>query len=153
MDDIIVQVIDESAVIEINSSDIVTIDIAGTQGPAGPGGVNITNSAIAGMTISSYHAVVLLNGLLYHADNSTISHANYVVGVSAQSGVSGNSIQYQCAGELSGGSFIQNTRYFVGLDGNLTSSIPQSPNWLKSIAIAKDNSTLVINLGQTILRG
>lgn len=130
---------------------IETISV-GIQGPTGPL-ATVDMSAEAGMNISSYHAVVLINGLLYHADYTDPTHADHVVGIASQSGLSGTTVNYRAGGELSGGTFVTNSKYFVGAGGALTATVPQPPNWLKSMAIAKDNSTVIVELGQTILRG
>jgi hypothetical protein len=122
------------------------------QGPPGPQGLSAAQFlAECGVTISSGTVVVMVNGLLYPADPTNPDHAALVVGISTQAGAQGMMISVYSSGELTGESLVQGSRYYVGLNGALTTTaIAPGATWAKCVGLAATSSTLVIQTSQPI---
>lgn len=123
----------------------------GPEGPTGPGGGSGA-TVIAGETISGHRAVAILGGLAYLADPTNPAHGLAIIGVVRDAASIGNSCTYYTAGEITGGSFVSDTDYFVGLLGTL-SSTPSAvgATWMKRLGTTVSSSTLVLEFDPTIL--
>lgn len=151
-----VQVVSPNNVVVSTSPSQVQLITQGVQGPAGPqgpAGTGAITSFTAGANISGDTAVVLIGGLLYEADPTNLSHAQAVVGVATQGGVTGATIQVATNGNIvSGGAWSVNQIYWIGLNGVLTNS----PNisgavWLKQVGIAQTSSQLLVEMQSTVI--
>lgn len=124
----------------------------GYQGIPGAAGAGATISIVTGEAISAYQVVAMVNGLGYIADPTDINHANSIIGLATQSGILGDSIVVAPIGTVSGGSFVANAIYYVGLTGTLnTTQLPIGAVWTKLIGIGESASKVIINMGETIL--
>jgi hypothetical protein len=135
--------------VTVSGTGEITVVTVGYQGPPGTGTGG--GSETAGTSISADTAVVLIGGLLYPANPTNLAHAGKVIGVASQSGLVGATINYQFAGEVAGGSWTQDSFYFVGLNGVL-STTPNASGavWSQLIGYAKSSSVLVVNTGQPV---
>lgn len=136
--------------ITVAGSNIRVVTI-GTQGPPGVGQGASGGTAIAGEVISADKVVILSGGKLYHADPTNIAHAGKVVGIASQSGAMGAPIMYQQAGEVPGGSYTQDSFYFLGLNGALsTTQNASGAVFSQLIGYAKTTSVFVVQMGQPV---
>lgn len=148
----------ESTVLEVPqpiASTVVSVaqEIVSTVVNIGGSGSNSQTafSANAGESISAQTACALVNGLLYEADPTNPTHALCPIVISTQSGLTGAAIEYQTTGEVTGGSFVQGSRYHVGLNGGLrTTARAIGATWFKYIGVAKDTSTLTLDFGPSV---
>lgn len=123
----------------------------GIQGPPGAdGGASATG--IAGENISVYMAIVAIGGQLFKADPTNINHVGRIVGVSLQSASSGNSITYRSIGDIAGGTFNSNESYYVGLNGELSTS-PYQGNfvWHQKVGVGKTGSILAVLISPAVI--
>jgi len=130
--------------------------LQGNIGPVGPQGIpgpagSSQFIGIAGENINVYRAVVSIGGLIFHADPFNLLHAKFVVGISAQSTLLGNSLNVQQVGEISGGSFSADVRYLVGTNGALVGTLPFGALWTKQVAIGLDATSLIVELEPSIV--
>lgn len=139
----------------VNSKNSLRLVSIGTQGPVGPRGASGTTSnqsGTCGENISAYKVLALRNGLLYHADPTNVEDVSKVIGVSTQSALTGQTVEYVQFGDLSGGVFTANTRYYLGFGGALsTQPVANGAAWRKSIGISKSSSVISLNMGPSIL--
>ncbi|MBX9669379.1 MAG: hypothetical protein K2X93_17270 [Candidatus Obscuribacterales bacterium] len=104
----------------------------------------------AGETISAHKVLVLVDGELFHADPTDIAHIGLIVGVSVSAANIGEEVRYLQAGELTGGSFAEGERYYVGLAGALsTTPLAVGAVWRKFIGVSKSTTVLVMSPGPT----
>ena len=123
----------------------------GPQGPQGVPGAGNSFPGICGGQISSGCVVVLSDGLLYRADPTNLAHAPLVAGISSQSGNIGDTITVISAGDLDGESLTQGSRYYVGLNGSLsTTPIAVGAMWVQAVGIAQTNSMLLVKLNPSV---
>lgn len=142
-----------STVIELieqpKAAQIITSNI----GPAGRGSTAVAN---AGGPIARNHLLVIINGLLYHADPLDANHAMYIIGLSLVGGIAGTPIEFATAGEVKDtlGTWIQGSVYHAGVAGALsTSALVVGARWRRRIAVAESSDQLILSFGPTILTG
>jgi len=143
-DDVILQVIEEPTYL-IQQDEVTNILTEGLQGPPGlPGG---TLYGTAGANIMAYQILVLLAGLIYPADPTDILHVGFVVGVARTSALTGQPVQYQVAGELTGASGLTAGRAYIGLSG-VISPTPKAVGsaWRQQVGVVESSSKLVLGI-------
>lgn len=125
--------------------------IVNSPGPTGVAG-STAYVLTAGEVITAYRAVVLLGDMLYLADPTDLSHVGHFVGVARNSALVGEEVAVMYVGPLTGGSFTQDARYYLGLGGILsTSPTAVGALWRLFLGTAKDSSTLILTPGPPIL--
>lgn len=129
---------------------IVTL---GIQGPAGPPGAGSLIQQQCGTNIATGTVVISSGGLLYPADPTNLTHANAVVGVTTQAGITGQTINVAQGGEISLLGINQDAQYFVGLNGILsTTKIAIGAVWFRYVGLGNViNSLLVVNTPSVFL--
>ena len=127
------------------AASVVNVGVPGTPGLAGG-----SYSGIPGAVISADTLIVLIDGLLYPADVTNASHANYPMFVATQSGNIGVSIIYRDSGEVLGGSWVSGTRYYAGAGTLSTSPIYSGATWGRIVGVAKSGTVLTIQLGPVV---
>ncbi len=112
---------------------------------------NIQKDFIAGESIISFHAVVLLNDKLYLANKDDATHVNKVIGLSLQSGNANDTITVLIYGVayLQYWNLVLNSNYFVGNNGDLLGSKPTT-GFLQCIGFADTTDKLFVKLSEPI---
>jgi len=128
----------------------------GPQGPMGPSGTGTntsTISQIAGIDISGGIAVIMVDGVVYPASNTTLSHSSKVIGVTVGAVIQGASVNVQTSGVLNGFSGLtSDLPVYLSSTGQLSTTLPTSGFILQmGTTIASD--TVVINLNSPIVLG
>ncbi len=110
-------------------------------------------SLVAGENISSYHAVVCINGLAYNADASTPSHAGKVIGVAINSALQNDAVNIQASGETDnlGFLFTAGQPVYLGNGGGLVQTTQTGTAFQQQIGVALSASRLLIALDEVIL--
>lgn len=110
--------------------------------------------AIAGTSIISHTAVVIVNGEVFPADVTNTSHINAVVGIALNSVSSGGQVKIQTSGVLaeSSFSFVSGTAVFIGLSGALTQTIPEAAVFIYQVGSATKTTEINISLKTPIRR-
>lgn len=145
----------EAIVSSVNSAPSVTVSQVGTQGPPGPPGTGGYSEVVAGEDISAYQVIVIgSDGLAYIADPTDINDFALTLGVAIQSASASGTLQYVSTGTISGGSWVEGERYFVGLNGSL-STTPRAigAQWLQFIGVGKTSNSFNITMGQPVRTG
>lgn len=104
--------------------------LQGPIGPTGPAGGAAGSSIIytAGTSVNGHRAVVMSGGKVIHADNTTASHYNQVLGVSLGAAVLDDPVEVQLWGDITepSWSWTAGQSIFVGAAGVLTQTVPTS---------------------------
>jgi len=135
---------------EVNT---VLVQSTGLPGPKGDhGDVTEEYSMTSGENIISLRAVRRMSdGLGYHADSATQSHATSVVGIATQSTSTGGSFTYTARGELTDPSWSwSDGEIFVGANGALTQTPPTS-GFIMSVGHAIGSTSMFVDINQHIL--
>lgn len=131
-----------------NSQNVVTI---GTQGPPGPPGQGATIMGLAGVPITAFQAVVMIEGLFYPADPTNVDHASVFAGITTNSGSGDTVINVATSGEIDGLEALSG-RYYVGLAGTISNNvIAAQATWLKSLGYAKSDTALILLPGPSVI--
>lgn len=137
-------VIDRRPTIETGSN----IGRRGEKGEPGDG----TFQATAGETIHGDRAVRIRDGLLYHPDPETPSHANEVIGIAMTSGLAGDQITVRTSGNVTQAFWTWTPGFvFVGPAGQLTQS-PSPTGWLLEIGRARTATVVEIDIEVPVFR-
>lgn len=133
----------------------VLVSQVGVQGIPGPPGTGGYSEAIAGENISIYQIIVSgSDGKAYIADPTNINDLGLVLGVAISSATTNTTVQYVSTGTINGGSWSLGAKYFLGLNGLLTTSpISLGSTWLQFMGVGKTSSTFNITLGNPIRIG
>lgn len=123
------------------------------QGPAGPPGTGAGLTIEAGTTITANTVVVMVNGLLYPADITNLTHAPRVIGMAIETIDAFNNCTVQQTGELDGFEGLTvGQRYYVGASGVLSSSPSiEESTWQKYIGSAKTATSLILTLAPSVI--
>lgn len=125
--------------------------IPGPQGPPGPAGGSVI-TAQAGQNLSSGRAVVSEDGDIFYFDPTNEDHAGRLYGITKTSGLSGQDVQVQIAGQFNetGLGLTPDLVVYAGANGVLTHT-PPATGLVQEIGPAIDANTLVINITKTII--
>jgi hypothetical protein len=127
---------------------VVSVGAQGPQGPPGPegpAGSGATITAICGTSITAGIAVCLVNGLLYPADPTNVDVNSLYVGVSTESGSESDTITVAQLGSVTTSGLTEGDRYFVGLDGVLsTTPVAMGAEWMRYIGTAQSTTVLIL---------
>lgn len=118
-----IKIIIQPLVTQLVLKDPIRIRTVGTVGPMGPPGFGqqaVVGTAECGANVNFLTALVLISGLVYPADPTDSSHLGKVVGVSRQSALLGNDVEYVLAGEVPSATATLDGEYYVGLGGALS---------------------------------
>jgi hypothetical protein len=136
------------------------LSVAGPEGPPGPrgkdGDVAITALAgvqqyTAGEAIGSPRAIMIVSGQAFRFDPSAEANAHKLVGVSASAAAPGGVVSVVEVGQLDSlGAFVQNSVYYAGALGVLTSTVPTSGVLVK-LGIAKNTGTLIVEMSEPVI--
>lgn len=121
------------------------------QGPPGPPGTGSLLLATCGTNISIGICVVLIDGQIFPGDPTNPSHAPLFIGVSTESGLTNQTIHVAQLGSitLSG---LSETRYFIGLNGTLsTSPVAMDATWMRYIGTAESATQLILVSSVSVL--
>lgn len=152
---IVQNTLSEAVVHSTNSTPSITVSQVGVQGPPGPPGTGGYSEVVAGEDISVYQVIVIgSDGLAYIADPTDINDFGLTLGVAIQSASASGTLQYVSTGTISGGSWVEGAKYFVGPNGSL-STTPRavSAQWLQFIGVGKTSNSFNIALGQPVRTG
>jgi len=145
----------EAIVQNTYSTPTVTVSQVGVQGPPGPPGTGGYSTVVAGEDISVYQVIAIgSDGLAYIADPTNVDDLGQVLGVAIQSASASGTLQYVSTGTILGGSWSEGEKYFVGLNGSL-STTPRAvgAQWLQFIGVGKTSNSFNIALGQPVRIG
>jgi hypothetical protein len=118
----------------------------GLQGPPGASGAEIPLNFSAGETIGSNRVVRLSSGTAMYADNTILSHANKVIGISTQAKTIGQSLPVQVAGVLDGFTGLTpDAPVYLQANGVVNSTLPTS-GFVQQIGIATTSTKILINI-------
>jgi hypothetical protein len=124
----------------------------GPQGPAGPAGSGSTISVICGVSISAGIAVCLINGFIYPADPTNAAVNGLYVGVSTESGSESSTISVAQLGVVTTTGLVEGSRYFVGLNGILsTTPVAEAAEWMRYVGTAQSSTELVLVSSMSIV--
>lgn len=143
--DNVVEVTSFGSVIEVTEvNNFIEVTSVGLQGSIGPSGGS-AYSVVTGEVINAYQGVVLIGGQAFIADITDISHIGRFIGLARQTVNSGFPIDIQYTGKISGGLFIPGSRYYLGLNGILTTN-PEPPGalWTMIVGVAESSSDLIL---------
>lgn len=106
---------------------------------------------VAGEAIGSPRAVMVVSGKVFRFDPSVETNAYKLVGVSLNAAAEDGAVSVVEAGQLdSPGAFIQNSIYYAGPLGVLTTTLPISGVLVK-IGIAKSTGTLIVEMSEPLI--
>ncbi len=116
--------------VEVGPADPLKVEV-GVQGPPGPpgpeGGSGLTHTA--GVSLGGHRAVVLnaAEEAIY-ADNTTLTHADKVLGITTGAVTAGQAASIRTTGEITEPSWAWalDQAIFLGVDGMLTQTPPSS---------------------------
>ncbi len=147
-----VQESSNQVIISPSSTQSVVVNSQGIQGPPGPPGTGGYSEGVASESISVYQILSSIGSSLSVADPTDMSHIGKVIGIAIQSVSGGATVRYVQTGTISGGSWIAGSRYYLGLDGSL-STTPQAVGrvFQQFIGIATSMDTLVVNMSPPII--
>lgn len=113
---------------------------------------NIQKDFIAGESILSFHAVVLIDDKIYLADKDNSAHINKVIGLALQSGVTDETITVLIYGTayLQYWNLTLSNNYFIGNNGDLLGSKPTT-GFLQCIGFADTVDKLFVKLSEPII--
>jgi len=148
----IVTVINQQASTRVLVPGATTIISVGTQGPPGPPGTGTTLTANTGASLAAFTVVVMVAGVLIAADPTNASHAPLFAGITLTSAAMGAPVNYIPLGQVDGISGLSQVRYYVGLNGSISTSVT-APGavWQKSLGYGKSSSSLILMPGPSIL--
>lgn len=132
----------------------VRVSSVGVQGPPGPAGGQ-TRSADAGASVSGHRVLIEQDdGTVIHADASTLSHAERIVGVSSNAAAEGDVVTIVQMGRMTDASlsFTAGDPLFLGADGAITATPPAAPAFLLQIGSALSADTINIRISRPIYR-
>ena len=126
-------------VLELSNPDALEMAV-GRAGPAGRDGANGVGGFVypAGEDISGHSLVVLIDGMLWYADHSNLSHAGLVRGMTIGAALAGAN----CYGVNAGGiieptwSYAPNMSLYLGSNGRAVTAAP--------------STGFVLEIGQTV---
>jgi hypothetical protein len=106
----------------------------------------IATTETAGEDIPGIRVVKLVSGQIMLADPGDVTEANAVIGVTAGSVTSGNTVKVIRYGPMSDGSwsFTANEKLYLGSSGAITHSVPSSGEVVE-IGYAKTSSEIFVN--------
>lgn len=108
----------------------------------------------AGEILNGHRAVVVIDNLAYHANQSDPSHLFLVRGITIQSALLGANVIVQIGGPITepSWSWIANQPVYVGSSGFLTQTVPTT-GWLLEIGVADTATRIIIEPKIPIMRG
>ncbi len=129
--------------------------------PAGsPGQGNIPpvttpeDSLILDFAVSSHRllAVDTLLDKIVYADKDVLHHALNIIGITLNAALPGDPAYYAFSGKIVGVAGLVAGRVWLGNNGELTQVVPTVGIILCVGTILEDDSTLVLNIGHSIIR-
>jgi hypothetical protein len=99
----------------------------------------------AGEVLNGHRAIVVINNLAYHADQSNPAHLSLVRGITVQSAIAGDNVIVQIGGPVQepSWSWTPNLPIFVGINGQLTQT-PPTTGWLLEIGVADTTTKIIV---------
>lgn len=89
---------------------------------------------------------------IVYADKDTLHHASNVIGLTLNSALAGDPVKYSFNGKVLGISGLVPGKVWLGNNGELTQVVPTTGIILCVGTILDDSSTLVLNIGHSIIR-
>lgn len=126
---------------------VISVGEVGPQGPPGPAG-GASQTYIAGMALGGQRAVVLNSaGEAVYADNTDLSHADKVLGITTGAASIGNPVTVQTLGPLTEPSWTWalDQEVFLSTVGLLTQT-PPSSGFLEGMGFPLATDTLQVRI-------
>lgn len=157
--------VDSSTVItsiDVDSSTVISISeqgpigLTGAQGPiglTGASGASASITYIAGETLGGHRGVILDNSTAIYADNTILSHANKLIGLTTGATLIGETTTIQSSGELDGFSgLVVNSKVYLQASGVLTTTLPTT-GFIQQVGIAVTDTKILINIQPSLVIG
>lgn len=134
---------------------VFTVDffggVPGPPGPAGPTGGQIL-TGIAATNLSAGRVVISSGGEFAYFQPANLTHFGRAYGITTSSAVMGGSVQVQVLGNITDASytFVADTVLWVGLNGELTTTVPTS-GLLQRGGVCLGDNTVRIDFAQQII--
>lgn len=130
---------------------VETAAAQGPQGPQGPAGGSASYRTVS--ALGGHRAVCLQADGLHYADASTLAHAGLTAGITPGAVEAGASTTPVSNGELIEPSWRWEVDrpVFVGLDGTLTQTLPQSAVFSQVVGVATSSTSLFVRLHEPVI--
>jgi len=137
----VIEITCDSAILESTLDNTEVFLTYGEQGIPGVNGVSgNTASLVAGANLGGNRAII---DAATYADNTNVTHANRVIGITQGAASIGANVTVQVSGELSGFSGLSLGPVYLSTNGTLTQTIPTT-GILQQLGIAINPTTIII---------
>lgn len=128
-------------------------DILANGKSIGDNSSSITNYNVAGVggVLQYTFGYISSSNTIMTASSNNITHCNKVVGLIIETKAQGEQVKVQISGEVSNTSWnlVAGYSYYLG-NGGTISNVAPTTGFIQKVGIAKNSTTLSINLGQPI---